>query len=96
VHELGVRIALGAAAGDVMRHVVGRGVRPVFIGSVIGAALAVVSARLISSLLFGITAWNPAVLLGVVVILMAVAVIAACIPGWRAARIDPVRAMAAE
>ena len=96
VQELGVRIALGASASDVMRHVVGRGVRPVVVGSIVGAALALASARLVSSLLYGITAWNPLVMIAVVFTLMTIAIIAACVPGWRATRIDPVRAMTAD
>jgi putative ABC transport system permease protein len=96
VQELGVRIALGARAGDVMRHVVGRGVRPVVGGGIVGAVLALAGARLISSLLYGIAAWNPAVMLTVLLTLLLVAIAAACVPGWRATRIDPVRAMTAD
>jgi len=96
VHELGVRIALGASVRDVMRHVVGRGVQPVVIGGMLGAGLALASARLIASLLYGVQPWNPVVLIAVVLTLLAVAMAAACIPAWRATRIDPVRAMMAD
>jgi hypothetical protein len=91
--ELGVRIALGATMEDVMRHVVGRGVKPVIVGAILGSVLAVAGGRLTSSLLYGIEPWNPGVIVAVVFALVFVGTVAASIPGWRATRIDPLRAM---
>jgi putative ABC transport system permease protein len=95
-HEIGIRIALGATYRDIIKDVVGRGVRPVVIGGVVGAASAIVGARLISSLLYGVVPWNPFLIASVVSTLVLVAALAAFTPGWRASRIDPVRAMAAD
>jgi ABC-type antimicrobial peptide transport system permease subunit len=95
VGELGVRLALGATTVELMRHVVDRGVRPVAAGAAVGAGLAIISSRLISSLLYGMNTWNPVVIAAVVFMLVSVGVIASCIPAWRAAHIDPVSAITA-
>ena len=95
-HEFGVRLALGARIGDVLRQVVGEGVRTVAIGVVVGVALALAAGRLVASLLYGVSPRDPAALLLVSLALLVVAALAAVVPAWRAARVDPVRALRAE
>jgi hypothetical protein len=95
-HEFGVRVALGARLGDVLRLVVGEGLRTVTIGVVVGIALALAAGRLIATLLYGIQPTNPFVIAGVAGVLLLVAGVAALAPAWRAARVDPVTALRAE
>ena len=95
-HEFGVRIALGARIGDVLRQVVGEGLRTVAIGVALGIVLALAAGRLVAALLYGVSASDPAVMLLVALVLLAVAALAAVIPAWRAARVDPVTALRAE
>jgi putative ABC transport system permease protein len=96
VPELGVRIALGATPGDIMRLVIGQGAVLAGIGLVFGLALALLSGRVIESFLFGVTAHDP-VILAAVTAVVAIATLAACyIPGRRAVRVDPMVALRAE
>jgi putative ABC transport system permease protein len=87
--EIGVRMALGARPRDVVAMVVGRGMRLVAIGVALGAILSVAMARLISSLLYGVSAGDPVTLAGVPLLLAAVALLACAIPARRAALVDP-------
>jgi ABC-type antimicrobial peptide transport system permease subunit len=91
--ELGVRIALGARRVDVLRIVVGSGVRIAAIASVAGIMVAFASVRVIASLLFDTSPADPVVLGVVVLTLMAVAILASLIPAWRATRVDPIVAL---
>src|SRR5262249_17277699 len=95
-HEFGVRIALGARAADVLRLVVGGGLRVVAAGVALGAILALAAGRLIATLLYGVTPHDPLVLGAVAVILLGVAVAAAAFPAWRASRVDPVESLRAD
>jgi predicted permease len=95
-HEFGVRIALGARIGNVVRQVLGEGLRTVAVGVLVGIALALVAAKLVSTLLYGVTPSDPAVLVLVAIALMAAAALAAALPAWRAARVDPVSALRME
>jgi putative ABC transport system permease protein len=95
-HEFGVRIALGARIGDVLRQVVGEGLRTVAIGVVLGVVLALAAGRLVAALLYGVSPSDPLVLLLVPLVLLAVAALAAVVPAWRAARVDPVTALRSE
>ncbi len=92
-HEVGVRLALGADAGDVMRLVVGRGLALTGAGLVIGIAGAALVTRLMSSLLFGVAPTDPPTFVAVSMILVAVATAACWIPARRAARLDPVEVL---
>ena len=92
-HEFGVRVALGAQFGDVMRHVLGEGLRVVWGGVVVGVALSLLAGRLVAALLYGVTPRDPAALSVVVVTLLAVATVAALVPAWRASRVDPLTAL---
>jgi putative ABC transport system permease protein len=95
-HEFGVRIALGARVADVLRLVLGDGMRTVFVGVVVGIALAIAAGRLIGALLYGITPSDPMVLLTVSLVLLLVAAAATLLPAWRAARVDPIKALRAD
>lgn len=96
MHELSVRVALGARAADVLRLVVGQGVRLVFAGSAIGLALALVASRWLQPLLFEQSARDPSVYGGVAVLMLVVALVACAVPASRAASADPNAALRAE
>lgn len=91
--EIGVRLALGANASDVLSLTIGQGMLLVFIGALIGVALAFALTRLAKSLLFGMNAADPFTYIGVIILLTAVALIACYIPARRATKIDPVVAL---
>ena len=91
--ELGVRIALGASSGDVLRLVLGRGLRLVAIGCGVGLAASFGVTRLMQTLLFGVTATDPLTFAGVTLLLFAVAFMACWIPARRATRVDPLVAL---
>ena len=88
--EIGIRTALGARTGDVVRMVLIEGLKPAIIGIVIGAAGALAAARLLEKLVFGVKATDPLTLAVVAATLLAVSVAASLIPAWRASRLDPV------
>jgi ABC-type antimicrobial peptide transport system permease subunit len=88
-HELGVRIALGARSPDVVRLVVGEGLRVALAGIGIGTIVALATARYVGPLLFRVSPRDPAVLTGVATILAAVALLASVLPAWRASHVDP-------
>jgi len=91
--EIGIRMALGAQRRDVLRLVVGQGARLALVGVAIGVVVSFVITRLISSLLFGVSATDPITFTAVAVILTAVALLASYIPARRAMRLDPNRAL---
>jgi len=95
-HELGVRIALGARTPDVVRLVVGQGVRFGLAGTVIGVLLALLAARWIQPLLFEQSARDPAIYGGVGFLLLLVAVAGSALPALRATRADPNTALRSE
>jgi hypothetical protein len=95
-HEFGVRAALGAQLGDVVRMVVGEGLRTVAIGAVLGIGLALAAGRLVSAMLYGVSPTDPLTLVLVPGLLLAVAAAAAVLPAWRAGRVDPMTALRAE
>ena len=95
-HELGVRVALGARQPDIVRLVVGQGVRYGLAGVVIGTALALGTSRWVEPLLFRQSAVDPAILGGVGGMMMIVALVASAVPAFRATRADPVAALREE
>lgn len=94
--EVGIRIALGANAEQVVRLMMGGGMRLVGIGAVIGLALSAAAARLLSGVLYGVNASDPIAFVVAPAVLIGVAVAAAWIPARRVTRIDPVRAIRAD
>ena len=93
--EIGLRVALGARAWAVTRLVVGRSLRLALLGALIGTAAALATTRLLSSLLYGVRATDPATFVAAVVFLLLVAVLASVAPARRATRVDPVEALRA-
>src|SRR5271170_2094526 len=91
--EIGIRMALGAQQKDVLRLVFGQGARIAFFGVAIGLTVAAALARLLSSLLFSVSASDPLTFAAVAVILVAVALLACYIPARRALRVDPIIAL---
>jgi putative ABC transport system permease protein len=93
VREIGVRMALGAQRVDVIRMILGQGVKLALIGVVIGVVAAFVLTRLMASQLFQVSATDPLTFIGVAAILMLVAIAACYIPALRAAKVDPMVAL---
>jgi ABC-type antimicrobial peptide transport system permease subunit len=91
--EIGVRVALGAQQSDVLRLIVGEGVRLAIIGIVIGVIGSLLLTRSLRGLVFGVSTTDP-VAFGIVVVALAfVAILAAYLPGRRAARVDPMEVL---
>ena len=95
-HEMGVRIALGAQVRDVVRIIVGQGLRHGVAGILIGGLIALAAARWVKPLLFAESARDPVVYAAVTTVLLIVAVTASWIPARRAARVDPNVALRSE
>jgi predicted permease len=91
--EMGVRIALGAATGDILRMVVGQGLALALAGLAIGTVAALALTRLISSLLFQVSAADPVSYAASAVLFAAVAALASYLPARRATRVDPIEAL---
>ncbi len=96
VPEIGLRVALGASPSDVMSLVLKDGALLVVLGLAAGAALSIAGAQFISGLLFGVSASDPLVFVGVAVLVAAAAFGACLVPGRRALRVDPLVALRAE
>jgi putative ABC transport system permease protein len=94
--EIGVRVALGARAGEIRRMVLGQGLRPVVAGLAVGLLGAAFSARLLTSLLYDLAALDAATFATVAITLLVAAVAACLLPAWRASRVDPVLALRSE
>jgi putative ABC transport system permease protein len=91
--EIGVRVALGASRGDVLRMILKQGLRTILVGVAIGIACSLALTRTAESLLFGVTATDPLTFAVVVALLVAAALLACLIPARRATRIDPMIAL---
>ncbi len=94
--EIGVRLALGAQREQVVRLMLGDGLRPAFYGLLLGLAASAGAVRLIQSMLYGTRPLDPAIFAGVAATLLVVAALACLVPAWRASRIDPMQALRIE
>jgi putative ABC transport system permease protein len=88
-HELGVRVALGAQVADVLRLVLGEGMRMALVGLVLGTGIALWAVRWVAPLLFDVESRDPAVFVAVGSVLLVVSVVATLVPALRASRVDP-------
>jgi len=91
--EIGIRIALGATAGAVLALILKRGAILILIGTAAGLAGAIALTRLIKTLLFGVSATDPATFASIALLLVVVALIASYIPARRATKVDPMVAL---
>jgi ABC-type antimicrobial peptide transport system permease subunit len=94
--EIGVRVALGATPQNILRLIVGQGMRPILLGIAAGLAGAFWLSRFVAGLLFGIEAADPLTFAGVAAIVTLTALAACCVPALRALRINPVTALREE
>jgi putative ABC transport system permease protein len=94
--EIGIRMALGARASDVLRMMLWKGLLPVVFGLTIGMAMALASTRLLSQMLFDVRPSDPVTLIGAASLLLVAASAAVLLPARRAARLDPLIALRCE
>ena len=96
VREIGIRMALGAPTGGVLRLVVIEGLKPTLIGVVLGLALAAALVRVMTTLLYGVDQHDPGTFSAVAAIMLMVGIVATLVPAWRATRVDPIVTLRSE
>ncbi len=92
-HEIGIRMALGAERGDVLKLVINMGLRLVVLGVAIGLAASICVGRVIATQLWGVSPYDPATLIAVPLLLLITGLVACWVPARRAARVDPLVAL---
>ncbi|HEV2764952.1 MAG TPA: FtsX-like permease family protein, partial [Pyrinomonadaceae bacterium] len=92
-HEIGVRMALGAQAGDILKMIVGEGLLLAAAGVALGAAGAFALTRFMAGMLFGVTATDPPTYVAISALLVLIALLASYLPARRATRVDPMSAL---
>ena len=92
-HEIGIRMTLGAAAGDIFRHLLSRGLTLVFAGLVLGLAAGLAVGKALSGILYGMSGAEPSIVLKVGALLLVTAFVAVAVPARRATRVDPMTAL---
>ncbi len=93
MHEMGLRLALGANTRDLLRLVIGQGIRVALVGVALGLVAGLAATRLLAGMLFGVSPLDPLTFVGVVAVLVAAAALASFIPARRATRVDPMVAL---
>jgi putative ABC transport system permease protein len=93
VPEMGVRIALGARAGDILRFVIARGMSLAVVGVFVGTAVAIVLPRIMASLLYGVTTGGILIWFAASLLLLMLSLVASYLPARRATRLDPMAAL---
>jgi putative ABC transport system permease protein len=91
--EIGVRMALGANPGDVLRLILGEGLKLVLAGAALGIVVALLATRFISTMIYGVSATDPFIFLSVIALLVVVSLAACYVPARRAMRVDPMVAL---
>jgi ABC-type antimicrobial peptide transport system permease subunit len=92
-HEIGIRMALGATGKQILHLLTWQGLVPIVIGLVIGAGLAMWSARLLQASLYGVSAHDPLTYAAVTAVLLLAGILATVLPARRAARVDPMQVL---
>ena len=93
VHEIGIRVALGADRGDVLRMVMAQGLKLAIAGVLVGVLSSLALGRILSGFLYGVSPTDPMTILGVAALLIFVALLASYLPAKRATRVDPMVAL---
>jgi putative ABC transport system permease protein len=91
--EIGVRLALGAQTGDVLKLVIGQGMKLTLVGLTIGLAASLPAAKVMKSLLFGVGAGDPTIFAAIALLLVFTALLACYLPARKATKVDPVVAI---
>jgi putative ABC transport system permease protein len=92
-HEIGIRLTLGAQSGNVLRMVLGQGLRLALAGTAVGLAAALIVSQFMAGLLYGVRPTDPLTFVGVTILLIGVALLACYLPARRAVRVDPLIAL---
>ena len=96
VREIGIRMALGAPTGGVLRLVVIEGLKPTLVGVVLGLVLAAALVRVMTTLLYGVDQHDPGTFSAVAALMLMVGIVATLVPAWRATRVDPIVTLRSE
>ena len=96
MREIGIRMALGAPVRGLLGMIVVEGLKPTLVGVLVGLALAAGLVRVMATLLFGVSQYDPRTFSAVAVIMIVVGVIATLLPAYRATRVDPIVTLRSE